>query len=315
MADLTRDPPVSLHLGAHRTGTASVWSAFGRADAQLRARGVAIWGPDWIRGGVLHGVLGDPGRLERRNRLLARRTAGRLSLQRRDMAGQGVRRLVLSDAALLGSLRENVLLARLYPSAGVRLRRLAAVLPGVDRIGLTIRAPETFWASAFAHMMRVGFAPPGRDTIHALTSARRGWRDVITDVIAAFPQAALRVAIHDESADDPTDFAAWLTDGPLPAVKALPFVNAAPGIEALHRQLRAEGHDIHLPERAGRYAPFSPDDCAILQDRFEADLAWLRAGADGRIDTQTDVPTRGPSAERRPTDVQPRRQDAMDQTG
>lgn len=315
MADLTRHPPISLHLGAHRTGTASLWARLGRAEADLRSRGVVIWGPDRIRGGLLTGVLGDPGRMDRRGGKLAARTAGRLSMQRRELAGQGVRRIVLSDAALLGSLRENLLLARLYPSAGPRLRRLAAALPGVDRIGLTIRAPETFWASSFAHMMRQGFAPPDRDTIAALVAARRGWRDVIADVAAAFPQARLRVAVHDDRADDPGAFAAWLTNGPLPSAGPSPFVNAAPGIEDLHRQLGSEGQAVRLPERAGRYAPFSADACAALADRFDSDLAWLRAGADRRIDIQTDAPAAGPLSERRPTDGQFRRQGAMDDAG
>lgn len=317
MPQLTRTPPITLHLGAHRTGTTTLQHLLTRNASFLTARGVAVWGPARTRNGLLAGVVGDPGRSGASGNVMAHRAAGRVALLRSDLLAAGSRRLVISDAALLGSLRENLLLGRLYPSATARVARLAVALPGIDHIALSIRSPDAWWTSAFARLMTRGFAPPDRATLDAVLQARRSWRHVIADIATALPGRRLTVWTHEDMAARPEVAVADLT-GELPQLRAGSRRNAAPSCEDLQARLLDEGVMTVLPDVAGHYAPFSPDERATLRDRYDADLAWLRDGADGLIDlTQYDqtAPTEGPFRDRRPRYGHHRRQEKMGAAG
>lgn len=317
MPQLTRTPPITLHLGAHRTGTTALQHLLARNATFLTARGVTVWGPARTRDGLLSGVVGDPGRANSNRNVMAHRAAGRVAMLRNELAAAGMRRLVVSDENLLGGLRENLLLGRLYPSAGARVARVAMALPGVDHVALSIRSPDAWWTSVFAHLMTRGFAPPDRATLDAILRARRGWRDVIADVAAALPGARLTVWTHEHMAARPEVAAADLT-GERPQMRAGLRRNASPVCGDLQARLMDEGVMTMLPQVGGHYAPFTPDERAVLRGHYDADLAWLRAGADGLIDlNQYDTPTpaEGPFRDRRPRHGQNRRQDQMGAAG
>ncbi|MEM8824530.1 MAG: hypothetical protein AAGF30_13035 [Pseudomonadota bacterium] len=280
MSELTRHPPITLHLGAHRTGTASLQHLLATNADPLRDQGVVVWGPERTRSKLMAGVMGDPGRAGGRPDAKAARSAGRVSLRRSDLARDDVARLIISDANLLGGLRENVLLGRLYPSVQARLRRLRGAVPGVDRIWISIRSPDTWWASAFAFQMNRGFAPPDRATLEAVMRGRRTWRRVIEDVAAAFPEAELTVWSSEDWADDLGLLFALLT-GVVPDGAKMPVLNATPSVMALRARLWEEGWVGTLPGLGDRYAPFDPDARADLRAIHAEDVAWLRGGAGG----------------------------------
>ncbi|WGH78047.1 hypothetical protein [Jannaschia ovalis] len=280
MPHLTRDPPVTLHLGAHRTATSSLQHLLERDAAPLARAGVAVWTPRRTRAGLLTGVLGDPGRQAASRDRAAHRAAGRVAMLRSEMAALGLTRLVLSEENALGGLRENLLMARLYPSAAPRLERLARAVPGIDRVCLAIRSPAAWWTSAFAFLMTRGFAPPDRATLEAIASARRGWRQVIEDVARVFPGAEVAVWEFEGIGQKPVEAFAALTGRP-PRPGPVRPLNAALPLGALRARLRAEGCMTPLPERGGRYAPFPPDLGAALDARHAAEVTWLRDGADG----------------------------------
>ncbi|MEM7642776.1 MAG: hypothetical protein AAF366_09630 [Pseudomonadota bacterium] len=280
MSRLTRHPPITLHLGAHRTASSTLQRLLERNADRLAAQGVAVWTPQRTRSGLLTGVMGDPGRVGGRRDEQAQRAAGRVSMLRADMTNAGIDRLVVSDENMLGGLRENILLGRLYPSVSARMHRLIQALPGVNRICLSVRSPDTWWASAFAFLMTRGFAPPDGATIEAVLRARRGWRHVIEDIAAACPDAALDVWSFEERGKDPAGVYELLT-GQVPSRSGVPVLNAAPTLAALRARLADEGWIGTLPGLGDSYAPFDPDARAGLRAAFAEDLAWLRDGADG----------------------------------
>ncbi|MCK0167278.1 hypothetical protein MWU52_06925 [Jannaschia sp. S6380] len=294
---MTCTPPVTLHLGAHRTATTSLQGMLAARCDHLAARGIAVWGPGRTRDGLLAGIAGDPGRSGGQRDVRAYRSAGRIAMLRDGLEHDGISRLILSDANLLGSLRENVLLGRLYPSVSGRAERLNSALPGVDRIVLTVRNPETWWISVFAAMIGRGFPPPDRAMIDAVAKSRRSWRDVITDLAEAFPTARLSITTYEEAAARP-QYAFRSLTGEAPATPIAPRMAASPDARMLIDRLRAEGWTGDLPVEHGRYAPFDPEQRAMLRARYDDDLTWLRRGAGGLVATD-DAPHPGPYRDRR----------------
>ncbi|GIT90536.1 hypothetical protein JANAI62_09910 [Jannaschia pagri] len=278
---LTDLPPVTLHLGAHRTATSSLQRQLARRIDLSRQNSVAVWTPNITRGGLLAGLMGDPGRQDARRDAMANRAAGGVSMRRQGLSDAGVTRLVISDENMLGGLRENVLLGRLYPTAGARLRRLASAVPGIDHIALALRSPDTWWASTFAFLMTRGFAPPDRTTLDAILRSRRGWRAVIEDLNAALPRARISVWLHEEMAPQPDAVCDLLTGVTATSAGQAPKLNASPGVVALRQRLREEGCMTEIDGVGDSYAPFTPDERAALRDAYGEDLAWLRGGADG----------------------------------
>ncbi|MEM9795619.1 MAG: hypothetical protein AAF919_03960 [Pseudomonadota bacterium] len=285
----TLHPPVTLHLGAHQTGAASLARALTKAP--LAEAGIALWTPDRIRGGVLTGVTGDPGRRDPHRDVAAHRTAGRVALLRRGMALSGIERLILTDPALLGSLRENLTLGQLYPTAGARLARLQGALPGIDRICLAIRAPGLWWRDALAHLAGRGFAPPLPEIIAGLARTRRGWQQVIEDLAEQAPEARIHVWAQEEAA--PRDAVAIVTGG-----------------------LVAQSNLVEVPRGSSAGGmPFTAAQCAALQDRYAADLDWLRAGADGLATFGMDWPATAKGQDRKGWDDGGRQAEQMGPPG
>jgi hypothetical protein len=286
-------PPLTLHLGAHRTGCASLHALLqARSDSLRRAR-IAVWSTAYTRSDLFDGLLGDPGRSSPDRSHRARRAAGRIAMRRQELGGLGIRRLLLSDPALLGAPRENVLLARLYPSAWARLRRLRGAAPGIDRVCLTVRAPSGWWCSTFLALIARGFPPPDRASLSAIARSRRGWREVVEDVADALPRARITVLTHEAFGHRPDATFARLTGLPSDP-RDRPHHRAAPTLDALRSRLRAEGCTVRLPEDAGRYAPFTSGELAALDAAHENDLAWLRSGADGLADFAGGIPNGPP---------------------
>ncbi|MGB3407843.1 MAG: hypothetical protein WBA67_10145 [Jannaschia sp.] len=293
-------PPVTLHLGAHRSASSSLQRLLVHNRPMLAAERIALWTPAETRAGLMTGVLGDPGRIDPRRDVMAHRAAGRVSMLRDAMRQDGVSRLVVSDENMLGGLRENLLLGRLYPTAAARLARIRLAVPGVDRVFLAIRSPDAWWTSAFAFLMTRGFAPPDRITLDAVLRAGRGWRKVIEDVARTFPDAEITVWTYEETGASPDRAFEVLTGVPADAGQA-PRLNTSPGLVALQARLRDEGCVTILPGTGDAYAPFSPDERAHLRDAFAADLAWLRNGADGLVKYRTRGARTPPARQRKGT--------------
>lgn len=276
---------VILHLGAHRTATTAFQTALRDQAVPLAAQGLAIWTPPATRGGLLAGVLPEPGLLAPDRQL--DRARGRIAMALDRLTAVGMTRLLVSDENIIGAPRANVRERVLYPAAGFRLARHARAFgPQLRRAHLTLRPLDGYWTSVLAFAVARGAPVPGARALAAIAAQPRGWREVIRDIACALPAVDLTVAVHGDSA--PAAPLAALTGGALRLTGVLPRINATPDLSALRRAHAAAGGDASLlrPGHASgpvadRWQPFTPDQAARLRETFADDLFWLRAGADG----------------------------------
>lgn len=273
---------ITLHLGAHRSASTSFQYYMRRNAARLAAVGIGVWGPQQIRRGLLAGVSPRPGPVPAAQQF--QRACGRVALRIDKAADAGLTRLVISDENLIGTPRECLRNMRLYPGIGERMARHGAVFgPQVTHAVLSIRAQDTWWASAMALGVTRGARVPGARARAQILAGIRSWRDVITDLSCALPDVQLLILPHESFAALPERrLAAMLGQEGMPQTHAREWLNPAPDLATLRGALADRGCDpARLPEGEGPWQPFSMAERAALREAYADDLFWLRAGADG----------------------------------
>ncbi|MFU1477018.1 hypothetical protein ACM25N_04665 [Roseovarius sp. C7] len=273
---------IHLHLGAHRAASTS-FQYYMRSNADaLGVRGFGYWGPPRLRKGLFHGVTPVASMLSPAEQM--HRARGRIGLRLAKLEARGLGALVVSDENMLGSIRHNLRHRQLYPAAGQRLSRYRYAMGGrIDRVMLCIRAPQHYWASAYAFtLMRVGRVP-GRTELAQIAAMTRSWRDVIADIACALPETEIIVLPHERLAPYPeARLAALLGQVDVPRRHAREVRNARPSTEALVTRLRDCGVDPGpYAERADGAGLFHRDERARMAETYTDDLYWLRAGAEG----------------------------------
>lgn len=271
-----------LHLGAHRTATTSFQFYLRDQRAALTAGGIGFWGPWRTRKGLFAGIFPLPEFGAAAPQF--KRASGRIELNRLQAQRRGVHTLVVSDENMLGSMSQNLKTGLLYPSAGERMARyFAAFRHQIDQIVLVTRALDQYWASAAAYCTARGHVLPP-DTLWAqIASSARTWRDVITDISCAMPDAPLRVLPFERFAGQPAAMLSRAADCAAPRASVDRWMNKGPGAMALREVLQQRGDPsaAHVPETRGRWTPFDLGQRVRLQARYSDDMMWLRAGADG----------------------------------
>ncbi len=281
---------ISLHLGAHRTGTTSIQKFFGANGAQLETAGLSYWGPKRTRAGLMHGIIKNPANLTDEDIRLGKRAIGRIRLERDRLAFEGKRKLIVSEENLLGTMAQNLNSKALYSQATARLARLAPSLNDTPlRVNLAVRSLDVYWASAIAFRIRAGMPVPGRDMINEIADQPRRWFHVVRDVAAAFPQAEILV----------WPFEGWSMN-PKPMIEAilgetsdLDFQGFEKCNESLSGPALAElATDRNEADAAmwlassgqdNRFMPFSAAQRQKMQKDYRADLDWLSAGMLERV--------------------------------
>jgi hypothetical protein len=259
-----------LHVGAHRTGTTTLQRVMCANRRRLLRQGIAFLGPEALRGA--RPGQGGPA---------AGGAAGPHAVA---AAADGL--LIVSEENLLGTMPACLGGATLYPGAGARLAAaVAAFGPGCRGIGLAIRRPDDWWASVIAHQAAQGRAV-SLAQIAALSAGRRGWRDVIAELAAACPGVAVVVWRFDALIGDPAAQLGLLAGRPvrLPPRARARHENrslSATGMRARLLALGAQGAAALVPPGDTRWMPFNAAQRQVMQASWAADLAWLRAGADG----------------------------------
>lgn len=272
---------IILHLGAHRTATTS-FQHYMRANRQdLETQGIAFWGPEVTRGGLLSGILPEAG-----TGAAARpgRARGRLALRLQGVARSGARHLVISDENMIGAPRQNLRLGRLYPGIGERVARLADAFGGrVACAALSIRAQDAWWASALAYGVARGHRLPTAADLDRLVTVNRNWRGVITDLACALPGAEILILPHETYAGLPDERLRLMTGiARPPRAAARDWLGRSPDLAHLRRALSGRGGAAdHLPDGEGRWQPFDRYQRQALQAAYADDLSWLAAGAEG----------------------------------
>ena len=269
---------VILHIGAHRCATTSFQHYMRSNSKQLSAQGIGFWGPLRTRAGLFRGIQPEP--KIRLNRNLKVRAQGRVQLQCAKSAELGVTKLVISDENMLGTMRGNARFADLYGGAGERLSRFGEAFRGyLSDVVINIRSPELYWASLFGFFAQHGRGVPHPGLLERIADTRRTWRDVISDVACAVPNARIHVFPFEQFAGQPDAQLAQVTGRPAPRHYARERHNATPDLALLRCIMEpAEGP---LPEGHGRWMPFTDSQRAILRETYADDLMWLASGADG----------------------------------
>ncbi len=279
---------IVLHIGAHRCGTTTLQHFLLRNRMALRGAGVEIWTPDRIRSGLFGGLMHPPEEVTAQTNLRARRSQGIIAIETARLRRDGFSTLLVSEENMIGGIRGNLGQGQIYPQLRDRLARLRPAFPApVRRIGLAVRSYDTYWASALAYGIGQGLRLPTVAELDRLVTQRRRWRDVVGDVVAAFPEAEIIVWPFERLAGQPDTQLHLLSGGAQAALRlsgTRDWVNASPRRDKLRRLLHMRGDDEGARRIApgdDRLMPFDPAQQGALRAQYQADLAWLRAGADG----------------------------------
>ncbi|MFV1465096.1 MULTISPECIES: hypothetical protein [unclassified Phaeobacter] len=277
---------IMLHIGAHRCATGYFQGFLAHHETALRRDGLAVWGPAQTRDGLFHGI--HPGPAPVTGRDLATRARGRLRLRLATEAASGSTRLLISDANMMGSPNDLLQQSQLYGSIGVRMARFDAAFDGQVRdVMLNLRSPERFWTSLLTGMVTNGHPLPSAALLGRIAAHPRSWRDVITDIACAMPNARIRVLPYETYGDRPEVQMALLTGTRLARFSCSDRLNRSDGLPTLrHRLSAAVARD--LPRGEGRWTPFSDIQSAALRERYADDLMWLQGGADGLAELMRD---------------------------
>lgn len=273
---------ITLHLGAHRCASTSFQWYMRKNAVRLAASGIGFWGPQQTRMGLLEGVFPSPGPLSAAKQ--ATRAKGRLALALAKVEDTGIQHLIISDENLIGAPRRNLRDMRLYPGIGERIARYCDALDGQTvRAAISVRAQDAWWASNIAFAVARGAQLPSRMQLAHIAASPRNWRDAITDLACALPEAQLIVMPHEIFASVPERrLAMMLNRADMPRAHAREWLNRSPDLPALRAALAERGSNSELlPQGEGPWQPFGREECAALREAYADDLYWLRAGADG----------------------------------
>ncbi len=278
---------VNLHIGAHRTGTTSFQHYMRAHRVDLQALEVAYWGPARTRKGMFEGVLARKG--PDMPRLTARR---RIGSHVRRLGAAGHKQLIVSDENMMGSVRKNLTQADLYRDVGKRLTRFNHAFGGrVTRVVLQVRALDGYWTSALGYALRRSVPVETQDLATRILSDARTWRAVIGDVAQALPGAQLLVTDFRDFVKSPQALAQVLCNHTVFAPDS--------GVEIWRNRshdkaaLRSRGDDLppDIWDENGQLMLFNKAQGAQLRERYDADMEWLRSGADGLAELVAPTPS------------------------
>jgi len=270
---------VIVHLGAHRCATTSFQDYLRFNASALAEKGLEVWGPDRTRHGLYHGILPEPSVTPAAKG--AKRAKGRLKMRLDQSCSAGVKKLLISDENMMGSMRENLRLGGLYDGIGERLARFHEAFDGrVSILAVNLRSLEAYWTSVLTYAVARGHCVPTGRQLDRLLESTRSWRDVLTDIACSMPGVDIRVLPFETFGGRPEVQLELLTGLKGPRESARMRHAASPRLEEL-RAMMSTSAARALPDGEGRWRPFDEVQTAALRERYADDLMWLAAGADG----------------------------------
>lgn len=276
--------PLTLHLGAHRTGSTSAQRAIEAWAA--READIAFAGPDAFRPALplVLGALGAAPALWRAATPLLLAMAAP-AVRRVVTSGAGPR--VLSEECILGPMSSCLLDRRgVYPGAPRRLRAVRRMIGRRPvRPVLTVRAYDEWFVSMYSWTMLLRPLPEAAALAEEWAGRARGWPEVVSEIVEVFggceviefgavrrdPGAVLTALIGDSGAEIPVERAgASLSAAGLAEVAERRRAGEAIGI--------ADLGPIRTRHRGGPpLQPFSAPTLAALEARYQRDLARIEA--------------------------------------
>lgn len=278
---------VTLHLGAHRTGTTTLQKYLEKNRDNLEGIGTEFWGPKQTRSGLFTGLEKRPDSLTNEEILRGKRSCDliRVALDRLETAG--VKSLIVSEENMIGTMWGNLSNCCLYPEAQGRLQRFADGFEShCKRVAISIRSYEEYWASVLASLIERGRMIPNKQKMDRLVTQPRRWRDAITEIASIFPSAELVVWRFEAMIGQVNDQVALLNGGVVPMQMRgqNDWHNASAGSAKIRQVLNDGGHTAlaaKIPDGSLRWQPYEAHQIAALQAQYNEDIAWLRSGADG----------------------------------
>ena len=286
---------LSLHLGAHRTGTTALQQACRNNASLLADENIEVWGSDVMRAPALErfpNVWPGENSAADKKAVNAAITAMHDAIGERIDGGRG--HLLVTEENLLGSMPANLGAQSLYPRAGERMaayRQLFPIPP--DRIFLCVRNYAGYWASSYAFAALRNDLPKFSQLCDGLVQGPRSWLDVLADLRKVFPDSQILVWEHKKTADlldgvlrlmfgqvvGDMDLPKNLKNRALNAValkQALQLRMSEPDLTALQLQ-----DAVAVLDKAGGapFQPFSGQQVQFLNRHFADDLAEISAGA------------------------------------
>ncbi|WP_420584560.1 hypothetical protein [Ruegeria sp.] len=241
---------ITVHFGAHRCATSSFQDYLQRNASALSQQGVAVWDRTALGEMDLHGL-----------RSMTPDTYRALQHGLDRCQDQGINHLLITEENFLGMMPENFSKGELYPSAGSRALLVSEAFGGrVTQIALNIRALNTYWTSIAGYAVRNKKRFGESMRWAKIAQHPRSWRDVITDLNAAFPNVPLLVLPFEEFAGRPDLQLASVLGSSVPTDSVDMWINKD-GNEAIQ-------------------GPNSVQDMQLMM-KFADDLSWLESGADG----------------------------------
>jgi len=279
---------IILHLGAHRTATTSFQNYMQKNADENLAAGLVFWGPRQTRDHLFKGVIPAA----RQRSLLHWRSAKkqfeaarkRISEELKQASDMGGTQIVISEENMIGNSRRNLREARLYGAIGDRMERYNRAFGGkIARVVISVRSLENYWSSVLTYGVGRGFYLPKINKSEDIVSGRRHWRDVITDLAVALPETEVVVIPFEDFNGRPDAQLSIMTGRQdVPRSNMHIWANPSPKLPHLRQVLADRGYQKHkLPQGEGRWEPFNKQQIMTLRTAYAADMAWLRAGADG----------------------------------
>lgn len=286
---------VTLHIGAHRSGTTTLQRFLRANRCCLDDHDIGYWGPERTRSGLFSGLFKNPAHVTRDSLRRARRSSGLIQIELERFERSGMKELIVSEENMLGGLLENISRCRLYPNAGDRLARFRRGFSGRRlRIALSIRSYDSYWTSAFGFAVMRGYDVPGTPVLDRMVTQPRRWRTIILALAEVFPEAEIIVW--------PFEVFGGLPDMQLQMLSRAEniqglrhrrcWLNASATCDKLRKALAERGSDPgQIKGDHGRWKPFGADHIMALRGQYGEDLAWLRSGGAANVTFIPDVQT------------------------
>ena len=280
---------ILLHIGAHRTGTSSLQMGIGKNRQMLKKMGITYWGPSMIRKGLFAGMFRPPNTLDGdENVKIANQSKSNINSKIQNLSERGQTKLLISEENIMGSMKTNLREAELYPNLFMRLAHFSSLFgSNCAKIGISLRAYDEYWASSIAFSITHGYHFPSKDELTRLVNQTRSWRDIVVEVSEVFPNAKILVWDFNSLAGKNEEIVKLLTGVKLES-EFLPLDNvrhnASPRLSKLKEILMDRGDFItanKIPDHNSTYQPFTAVQIDHLKSKFQADLDWLKDGADG----------------------------------
>lgn len=273
-----------FHIGAHRCATTTFQRALDRARHPLIRAGLMPWTPSVMRDTVFDPLVRQPDAIDDAgDAVVARRIAQR----RAGIGPRGITRLLISEENMIGTPRDNLGRAALYPGLVPRLARFVRAFDGrVDRIGLVIRDYAAFWTSSIAFAVMAGHPVPDAVRLARIADQRRCWVDVVHDVRQVCPDVPLWVWTFDAFASRPRRQLGLLTGDPAIGAAmgraldtATIWANRSRDADTLRTRLIRQGRlreAAVIPAAPGPWQPFDAVQRARMAAVYADDLTLLR---------------------------------------